>query len=483
MAEPEEYSDKKPGSSAKWRGMLRDAEKAETNYHHQADGVDDQYAKLERLASGTSDRELQIFWANLEVMKPSVYTRPPTPVVAPRFKDRKPLPRSAGDVLERALIADIEADGLHDTLLQVRDDLVTNARGVAWLRLGERDGVPVAIAEHVDRKDFRHEPARKWQEVGWVARRSFLSKREVKQRFGEVPATMKFEKHKIGDFEGERKAEVWELWHREESTVVWVCEDCEYLLDQQEPFLDLTGFFPCPRPAYGTLQRGTLVPIPDWFYYRDQIEEINELTAKIGALNDAIKVRGFYSAGNSDLSEAIEKAFRKTDPNAILEPVHSLASMGVQALKDAIVWFPIEVVAGALQVCTEQRRLLIDDVYQITGLSDIMRGSTDPNETLGAQQLKSQYGSIRVREKQGEMQRIARDIIRLKAEIMCEEVPIAALLEMSQVDDIPSEADLAQQAQQIQAQAQQAIMGLVQQAMMAMQQPQVLPQGAQMGPM
>jgi hypothetical protein len=57
---------------------------------------------------------------------------------------------------------------------------------------------------------------------------------------------------------------------------------------------------------------------------------------------------------------------------------------------------------------------------------------------------------------------------------MAENVPIDALLEMAQVDDIPRAADLAQQAEQIKAQCQQQIMGIVQQAMMAQQQP---PQG------
>ena len=38
------------------------------------------------------------------------------------------------------------------------------------------------------------------------------------------------------------------------------------------------------------------------------------------------------------------------------------------------------------------RKQIIEDIYQIMGLSDIMRGATDPQETLGAQQLKTQYG-------------------------------------------------------------------------------------------
>jgi hypothetical protein len=97
----------------------------------------------------------------------------------------------------------------------------------------------------------------------------------------------------------------------------------------------------------------------------------------------------------------------------------------------------------------------VEDVRELTGVSDLMRGDTDPSETLGAQELKSQYGSVRMQEAQGEMIRLARDIIRMKAEILCENVGITELLMMAQVDDIPTDADIQQQSQQLMMQAQQ----------------------------
>jgi hypothetical protein len=471
----------KPKSASRWLAMLKDAESADRYYHEQVDAIDKRYAELKKLSTRAGNRQLQLLWANLEVMKPTVYSRPPQPVVQPRFKDRKELPRKAGDVMERALISDVEADDLHDTLLLGRDDLCVAARGVVWLTDGERDGVPVAMAEHLDRKDWRCEPSRKWSEVGWVARRAFMDRREVKDRFKEVPPTMKFEKRKVGDFMGEKKASVWEIWHKADNCVVWVSEDVEDVLDKREPHLKLTRFFPCPKPAYGTLERGTLTPIPDPVYYLDQLEEINDTTARIAALTDAVKMRGFYPAGTSDVAEAIETAFKSLDDRAMMTPINSLSSLGPNvSLKDAILWLPVVEVMTTIQGLIEIRRQLIEDVYQITGLSDIMRGSTDPNETLGAQELKSQYGSVRVREKQAEMQRLSRDVIRLKGEIMAENVPIDALMEMAQVDDIPRKADIEKQAQQIQQQCQQQIEQLVQQAMQAQQQSPQQPQGMPM---
>ena len=228
------------------------------------------------------------------------------------------------------------------------------------------------------------------------------------------------------------------------------------MLDIQHPFLTLENFFPCPRPVYGTVERGTLKPVPDFVYYKDQVEEINELTARISALAEALRMKGFYSAGVEELSDAIEAALRKTDNNAILIPVPNTAALGGAALKDAIVWLPVNEVAAVITQLIGLRRQLIDDVYQITGLSDIMRGATNPNETLGAQQLKSQYGSVRVRDRQYELVRLARDVSRIAGEIMAENFQAETLLAMSQYDGAPRQAHIDQQIAKIRGRIQAA---------------------------
>jgi hypothetical protein len=102
------------------------------------------------------------------------------------------------------------------------------------------------------------------------------------------------------------------------------------------------------------------------------------------------------------------------------------------------------------------RKELIDDVYQITGLSDIMRGSTEASETLGAQQLKANYGSVRIRDRQGELVRVARDITRIMAEMMAENFDQQTLLDMSQVE-IKTDADVKAEIEQVIAQAKQQV--------------------------
>ena len=447
-------------SSKRWLNNIEDAERVYKQYHDVADGIDKQYAQLERLAETAGDREMQVFWANVQVLGPTIYSRPPIPVVTQRFDDRRELPRKASEILERALVADFEIDHLHDTLVMVRDDLVIPARGVVWYRLVHDEGeLPRVVCDHVNRRDYLHSPARNEREITWKARRHYLTREQMRARFEETSGGewihAEFNQRGLGasdgtDDAGEKKAEVWEIWHKEEGVVAWVSTNVDVVLDIKPPLFNLESFFPCPRPAYGTTERSTLIPVPDFAIYKDQLEEINEYTAKIHAFTDGLDIVGFYPSGSQELTDAVTTALNmiRSGHGPHMVPIANMAALQSGGSGALVEWWPIDQIVSAIQALVELRRQVIDDVYQITGLSDIMRGATESNETATAQNLKAQYGSVRIRQRQEEMQRIARDITRDKAEIMAEMFPIEALLEMAQITDIPTQAQAMQQAHQ-----------------------------------
>ncbi len=438
-----------PRQARPWLDAISDAQNYFKFWQEKSDRIDRLYADLKKLSESGTDREFQMFWANLEILKPSIYARPPAPVVVPRFRTMKELPRKASELLERTLVLTFEETDINAVMLQIRDDLATNGRGAAWLRLEERNGRLRSVIEHVDRADFLHEPARKWQEVGWVAKRAWLTKGEGVARFGDDFLQVELKSRRellgsggVGDYDGEKKAEIWEVWSRSRGVVVWVAPGLEDVLDIRAPFLKLETFFPCPRPAYATTERRRLIPVPDFVYYKDQLEEINELTARISALSEGLRMKGFYPAGAGDLAEAVETAVRQNTRNAILVPVSNFAALGGTALRDSIIWLPVAEISGTIRELVSLRRQLVEDVYQITGLSDIMRGATDPYETAAAQQLKSQYGSIRIRDRQAELVRIARDITRIAAEIIAENYTADDFADLAQMD-LPRETAIA----------------------------------------
>jgi len=481
-------------SSKAWLNLIEDAEKALQDYQDKSDNIDKLYASLNRMASATRDRELSIFWANIQVLGPSMYSRPPVPVVVPRFRSRNPIARAASEMLERDTTIVFESADIDSVMKLLRDDLARLNRGCAWIRYEDKEkkgkkDERVCI-EHVSRRDWLCSPARKWSEVDWVARRAWMTAKEMEERFskdsGDAYKTASFnqstrEEKDKGNRDPLLKAGVWEIWCKSEDRVVWVTEGVDEPLDSGPPHLKLDGFFPCPKPAYGTVQPDSLVPVPDFVYYKDQIEEINELTGRIAALSEALKVKGFYASGG-EIGDSIETAMKNMDNAAIMVPVSNWSAFGQGG--SPIIWLPVDMIAKTVSELVALRKQLIDDVYQITGLSDIMRGSTNANETLGAQELKSQYGSVRIRDRQDELVRMARDITRISAEIMAENFSIKTLMDMSQME-LPSDADikkdlkaLADQRksieQQVQAQIQQA-----QQDPQLMQQAQANPEEAQ----
>ncbi|MFG1340380.1 hypothetical protein [Xanthobacter autotrophicus] len=445
--EPEETG---PKSSSVWLDRIKEYKEKFQCWYDQCRNLDKLYSKHER--ADASDREYSIFWANLEVLAPAIYARPPVPVVAPRFKSKNSVATEASELLERGLVVTVEQSDVDGLMQEVRDEFLRYNRGSAWVRLEDDAGTEALAFDHVTFTDFAHELKRSWREVTWVARCAYLTKEEGEKRFGEafegVPRKKRDPNAVIPDTTD--TAAIWEIWDKSRRMVTWVAEDFESVLDERPPFLELRGFWPCPRPAFGTTVPGSLLPVPDIRQYTDQIEEINEYTSRIAALAEAMRLRGFYQAGQGDISNAIEAAIRSTDDRAILIPISSMAALGNGSFKDAISWLPVGDVAALVKQLVELRRIVIEDVYQITGISDIVRGQSQASETLGAQQLKSQWGSIRIRKRQGELVRFARDLMRIAAEIMAENYRPETLAAMSQTD-LPTAEQKAQVQQQIQA--------------------------------
>jgi hypothetical protein len=88
---------------------------------------------------------------------------------------------------------------------------------------------------------------------------------------------------------------------------------------------------------------------------------------------------------------------------------------GLQAVVD---WLPIEAFVNALNVLREYRVELQALLYQVTGMSDIMRGQSSGAATATEQALKAKFASTRVQEFQNEFARFASDTQKIKAEII-----------------------------------------------------------------
>jgi hypothetical protein len=471
-------------------------------------------------SADTKTRHYQMLWSNMETMKPAVYTKSPKAAVIRRFNDPDPTARTASTLLERCIDFTLDANEYDGTFKQVRDDYLLYARGTARIYYepvmetvqSEEDGLDGSDVEgpqaevqrlgqeadegngpeeilkfenvrirYVQRNDFIHEPARTWDEVNWIAFRSFLDRDALVERFGEeigkaIPldarpdnADSEPRSNAVGTID--QKATVWEIWDRCERRVLWIAQGHTEVLEEGLPYLSFEGFYPCPKPAYGTLSNDSLEPVPDFTYYQDQVEEIDTLTARIATLTDSLKLVGFYPAGpEGEGQPSIEQAVRPGLENKMIA-VKSWAAFKEGGSGGApVVFLPVDQVIKVLEGCVKLRQQLIEDVYQIYGLSDIMRGDGNASETATAQNIKAQYGSVRIRSRQQELARFCRDVCRLVAEVVCTQFQPETIMAMA---NMPLKTRAQVEMEQMQAQ-EQALMAAQQQqqAMMAQQPPQ-----------
>ena len=485
MPEPSDQNDsfrddQEPKSSTLVWDALQEAKREFQTWWNICDRIDRiidaTRATHESLDPYFTDQEFDLYWSSLEIIKPAVYSRPPQPVVSPRFPDRDKVAIKASEVLERCLVSSFDRGDFDQVMLGIRDDLCINGRGVSrvYYETGGKHGKRVCD-EHVDRTDFLHEPARKWSEVGWVAFGAHLTRREFEKRFPNADADKAQFTKKRDDADSHRvdtaaKCKVWEVWHKADDKVYWVTEGVDTFLDESAPFLEIEGFYPCPRPAYGTLKRRQLIPVPDYVRYQRTLEQINELTRRVHALLGWIKVKGLIPAGG-DVGAAVETALSDSDGNddVLLIPIPAAALM--QGSGQFVQFLPLQEFAQAITGLLDARRELIQNFYELSGISDIMRGATQAEETLGAQQLKSQFGSVRVREKIDELQRVARDAARITAEIIAEKFDKDTIMDMAQMV-IPSKAEIEKDLKELRSAAEKELKALEEQATQAADQAQ-----------
>lgn len=516
----------------KWIAELGVSEKFQRKWLERAKKINKRYLKEDSVTE--VNRRFAMLWSNTQTIQPAVYSRPPTAVVTRRFNDQDPVARSASEILERCLTASIDLQNLDSVLRQASFDFVRIARGQTWERyvptygpqvtpeialqpvtgadetdddadpsyqdedgnpyegdvLTRDDGSPYglgtpyrpviyeqSITDYVNWDDFGQSPARTWDEVSYVWRRVYLSRDQLVDRFGEnlgklIPLDWGPIEQGRGDSEArlQKKAAIYEIWDKGSKKVYWISKSWNSRpLDERDDPLGLDGFFPCPKPLLGTTANDTVMPVPDYVYYQDQAEEIDKLTARIAELQDALKVRGFYAGdGKSNLNNLLNA------PNNMLIPVPAWQSLKENGgAKGMVEWWPIDIVVAALNACIQQRQQLINDVFQITGVADILRGSNDPSATATAEGIKAQWGTLRIRDRQIEMMRFARDILRIKGEVIAAKFSAETLKAMSGVS-LPTNADKQQAMAAFQ---QQQMMAQLQAQQQAAAQAQMAPQG------
>lgn len=452
-------------------------------------------------ASGMTDARYNILWSNVQTILPAVFARLPQPQVTRRYKDKDPVGRVASLMLERCLQYEVEQyTDYGSAVANAVEDRVLPGRGISWVRYDpvmkevevpegyrvnpetkqlepkpepmqyqEGEGEEVQLTDDIDNEgpmkaevidyeccpvdyvhweDFGHNVARTWEEVSIVWRKVPLSRDELIKRFGkevgndvsldQKPESMSEEVLTSPEGESLQKACIYEIWDKKKGCVVWLSRSYPEVLDYKSDPLGLECFFPCPKPIYATTTTGSLIPIPDYCQYQDQAKELDIICERIDGLIKALKVVGLYDATQDSIKRLMLEGV-----NNMMIPVDTWAAFAEKGgIKGVIDFLPLDQVVGALNAAYLAREQIKQSIYDITGMADIVRGSSNPNETLGAQQIKGQYASMRLKRLQDKVALFATELLRIKAQIICKHFQPQTIVAMSGVAQL-SEQDQA----------------------------------------
>lgn len=442
-------------------------------------------------ATPRRNAQFNVLWSNINTTSGSIYSRPPKPIAERRYLDRDVVGRAAATIVQRGLTYVVEDSGLHDVMKQARLDYQLVGMGSVWVRYeAEHENVPdgttesansagdayakqdapssadnpeaAAVQQQIKTQrmcaDYCHwsdelfGPARYWGELPWRAKRAFYTRRELRRRFPKIPrdilqaiplqVTRQKKGTEVTDAVREAigKAAVWQIWDLLERKVIYLAHGfSEATLGVEDDELKIKDFIPSPKPVRATTTNDALYPIPDYSIWYDQAAELDSLTARIAALTRAIKVVGTFDSSFPELKRIFEEGMENQ-----LIGVSNWAKLSQKGgIEGSISLLPIKDMAVALTALYQARQQVKGDLYEISGVSDIVRGAGDPNETATAQKLKGQFANVRGGERQQDFNAFVRDTLAIMGEIMVEQYTAETLYLISDFEQWAIDQELA----------------------------------------
>lgn len=450
-----------------------EAEKEGSRWLRQARDADHNYAFKQAFRNEyqwemAGNQHFPLFWSNIQTLMPQLYSRTPIPMSKRRFDDNEPVGKLSSFIQERLARYLVGTTPYDQVMRRVVRDLLIAAKGNARVyykakfkkpdRVDLAEGMPlpegkeVLVDEHgkqyylddpfvdsesievswVPYDSFVHNAgARCWQDVWFESFDQFYDKYEFEEEFGDKYVDKVPFSHvkggARGDVDGDpasddaanvpRFARVCEVWNKRTRKVGWLCPDApQFWLkapEDADDIYELREFWPNPEPLLGTVSDDNIQPIPDYIQYRNSLMMLDFLFNRQQRLIKALRPHGVYDASVQELSRLASET-----SDADLVPIENFKELYEKGGIDAVIAYADKSkLAAALIQTYEAIDRQKQYIYEITGIADVLRGQTDPNETLGAQNLKQQNAQTRLSDTRREVQRFARDLAEIMTDL------------------------------------------------------------------
>lgn len=381
------------------------------------------------------------FWSNVEILIPIYYARLPKLIGKRRFQDAGKTGRLACKILERCTdySLQMEQDDFNQAVKMSIKDFIIVGRGNSRSFFSaefedaiDSQGQPYkkvipftekATTKYIYWKDYLTNKARNATDHRWRGHASYMTRAELIERFGDTGKIVPLDdgdRDKLTNDSNYKKdyvnkAKVWELWRKTDKMAYWISPSFnQQPLDAKPDPLKLEEFFPYPRPLTATTSTESDIPVGQYKIDKGLLTELKDVCWQIADIEKVIRVVGLHDRTMHD--DIIKMRLLKqgqTSPANFPQGASGQLQRGIE-------WFPFEKAVDALEKLINYAEWLLNKLWQQDGIPDIVRGASDPNETLGAQQLKSNFTIIRTSEKQADVQRWIRDLLSNKAQIIFE---------------------------------------------------------------
>ena len=444
-----------------WDKELEAEDKRNREWRKQADQIQKRYQDRRRdqgpmYNAGGAEFRVNLFHSNIFTLMSYMYGRIPKVDCSRRFTDANDdVGRIAGNILERLLNTSIEADQEDFTSVMrgTLEDWLVPGIGIAKVRYDYEEkvtkvdaktqmtsgGVAVEIEGYEERelvyeeaavdyihwRDFRWGYGRRWKDLPWISFDVYMDKEAATARFGKETANkLTYEKRSPHDPKADTesqavadptdKALVTEIWCSTANAVFWYHKKTEKMVDMKEDPLGLNGFFPAPKPLIANNSTTLFQPQPFFMLAQDLYNEVDQLSTRINIITNAVKVVGVYDKTVNGVKMMLQQSIEND-----LVPIDNYAMLGEKGgIRGVVDFWPVEEIVKTLSTLREMRREAIDLLYQVTGLSDILRGGAEQYTGVGTQKLKAQFGSVRVQYLQEEFARFGSDLLTIRAEVI-----------------------------------------------------------------
>lgn len=465
----EDYEKDKTGQASLWHDELKASQGMLEKFTKSGDKIVKRFKAEHGGTNDTAEKNmsrLNLFHANVITTQATMFGQIPKIDVSRRFADAEDdEARVASEMMERVLNVDLvnNSESYDAVMRSALQDRLLSGLGVGRVRYDvqttEVDGVEVmvqeqALTDYVYWGDVLWSWSRNWADLRWVAFKNYLTKEEVKSRFGDDAAeNLPYKNQKVSASDDTAdedtkqsgawlKAEVWEIWDKQEKEVVMVCMGYDKVLKTTPDPLKLKNFFPCPPFLMANSTTQLYVPIADYTYHQDMYNEIDKLQQRISIITEAVRVVGVYNSSATNLNQMFSQGKDNT-----LIPVENWALFGENGgIAGQIEWVPIQDVVNTLDKLRELRAENIALLQQITGMSDVSRGSLDNQyEGVGQTQMKARMGSVRMTDMQQQFANFASGLMQLKAEVISTHFSPQTIEQMSNMSK-SMDADMLPQA-------------------------------------